>query len=220
MNFLSTLPNPLLVGAGLLCFSLSLGAQTFHPWIVKSRKDGIQVYYRQTGEVHELKLTTSMRASLPGIVLLFDDVARYTEWVYRSVEARCIKRISETEMYYYVRLDFPWPISDRDLIMHTQLKQDPNARTLTWTSTAVPDLLPEKEGIIRIRRAHSKWVIAPTQSGELSVEYYLHSHPGGSLPDWLVNAAVEVGPRETIKSVRRLLLEPRYRNVRLAHILE
>ncbi len=54
----------------------------------------------------------------------------------------------------------------------------------------------------------------------LSVEYYLYSHPGGSLPSWLVNTAVDMGPRETIKSVRNLLLEPRYQNVRLAHIRE
>lgn len=101
---------------------LPLNAQKPDEWLLKSHKDGVKVYYRQTGDVYELKLVTSVRASLPGMVLLFDDPSRYTEWVYRSTESKCIKRVSETEMYYYVRFDFPWPLSDRDLIMHTQLK--------------------------------------------------------------------------------------------------
>ncbi|MCS7036655.1 MAG: START domain-containing protein [Saprospiraceae bacterium] len=209
----------LFLSAAFLC-PLLLNAQKSDEWILKNQKDGIKVYYRQTGDVHELKLITSVRASLPGIVLLLDDPSRYTEWVYRSVEARCVKRLSETEMYYYVRLDFPWPLSDRDLIMHTKIRQDPHTRALIWTSTAVPDLLPEQEDVIRIRRAHSKWLITPAAPGVLSVEYHLYSHPGGSLPSWLVNTAVDVGPLETIKGLCRLLLEARYQNARLAHIRE
>ncbi len=214
------LPSTLLIALLLGAIAQPLNAQKSGEWILKNQKDGVKVYYRQTADVYELKLTTHVWASLPGMVLLFDDPSRYTEWVYRSVESRCIKRVSETEMYYYVRFDFPWPLSDRDLIMHTQLKQDPQTRALVWTSIAAPDVLPEKEGIVRIRKAHSKWLIAPAGSGMLSVEYYLYSHPSGSLPSWLVNTAVDMGPRETIRSVHNLLLEPRYQNARLAHIRE
>lgn len=190
------------------------------PWILRSDKDGIQVYYRQTADVHELKLVTSMQASLASIAQLFDEVYNYPRWGYRLAEARLVKRVSETEMYYYVLLDFPWPLSDRDLIMHTRLDQDPNTRILTSISTAAPRMEPERSGVVRIRDAHSKWVIVPTGAGKVQVEYYLYSNPGGNLPDWLINLAADVGPRESIKKMRALLREGRYRNVYLAHIRE
>lgn len=208
------------ISAMLAYFSSPLSAQKADDWILKSEKDGIKVYYRQTGDVHELKLVTQIRASLSGVVHLFDDVPTYPKWGYRLAESRLVKRISDTEMYYYVRIDFPWPLSDRDLIMHTHLKQDLQTRTLTSTSTAAPDMLPEKEGVVRIRKAHSKWVITPAAPGLLSAEYYLYSNPGGSLPDWLINLAVDVGPRESMQKMRALLLDWRYQNVRLAHIRE
>ncbi len=189
-------------------------------WVFKGQQDNIQVYYRRTEDVHELKVVTTMRGTLSGVVRLFDDVPNYPKWGYRLRSARLVQRVSEVEMYYYVCLDFPWPLSDRDLIMHTHLKQDPNTRILTSTSRAAPDRLPEEEGTVRIRKAHSKWVITPVAPGLLSVEYYLYSNPGGHLPDWLINMALDVGPRQTLKNMRALLLDPSYQNVRLAHIRE
>ncbi len=207
--------------AAFLCIQTLLTAQSPEGgWVLKSQQDNVQVYYRQTEDVHELKLVTTMRGTLSGVVRLFDDVPNYPQWGYRLRSARLVQRVSEVEMYYYVRLDFPWPLSDRDLIMHTHLKQDPNTRILTSTSRAAPDRLPEEEGTVRIRKAHSKWVITPVAPGLLSVEYYLYSNPGGHLPDWLINMALDVGPRQTLKNMRALLLDPSYHNARLAHIRE
>ncbi|MCS6929606.1 MAG: START domain-containing protein [Saprospiraceae bacterium] len=183
-------------------------------------EDSIQVFYRKTGDVHELKLIVHMRASLPSVAYLLEDVPVYPNWVYRVVESRVVERLSDKELYYYVHIDFPWPLTDRDLIMHSRLSQDPRTRILTYVSTAAPAQLPEKENVIRIRKAHSKWVIAPIGNEMVRVEYYLYSNPGGSLPDWLVNLALDIGPRETMKKMRSLLLIPRYRHVRLAHIRE
>lgn len=206
--------------AALSVLFSTLQAQSSDNWVLRGEKDDVQVYYRQTSDVHEIKLVTTIRTSLAGIVQLFDDVPSYPQWGYHLMEARLVKRVSETEMYYYSRFDFPWPLSDRDLIMHTQLKQDPNTRTVTSVSVAVPDMLPEVEGVVRIRKAHSKWVICPAKPGVLNVEYYLYSHPGGQLPGWLINMAVDIGPRESIKKMRALLLDPTYRNARLAHVRE
>ncbi len=221
MRLLSALRKVLLLAAVSLALSSNAQKQTPEKeWVFKGQKDGIKVYYRQTQDVHELKLATTVRASLPGLAQLFDDVPNYTKWSYRVVESRLVKRVSETEMYYYVRIDFPWPLSDRDLIMHSYLQQDPHTRTIVSASKAAPDMLPVKDGVVRIRKAHSKWVITPTTPGVLAVEYYLYSNPGGNLPDWLINMAIDMGPRESIKNMRTLLLDPQYQNVRLAHIRE
>ncbi|MBK8922208.1 MAG: hypothetical protein IPM81_12020 [Saprospirales bacterium] len=47
-----------------------------------------------------------------------------------------------------------------------------------------------------------------------------YSDPGGNLPDWAINLAIDVGPRETIKRMREILKDPLYQNAKLAHIRE
>jgi hypothetical protein len=38
------------------------------------------------------------------------------------------------------------------------------------------------------------------------------------LPDWLVNMALDVGPRETIKSIRNFVQQEKYQSAKLAHV--
>ncbi|MBL7776241.1 MAG: START domain-containing protein [Saprospiraceae bacterium] len=208
----------------ILLFTLFAGtgaAQTnADGWELKNEKNGVKVYYRKTPGVYELKLTTSIKVPLSGIVSLFDEVAKYPEWGYKVAEARLLKRVSPTEMYYYSRIDFPWPMSDRDVVLHTTLEQNPHNHTVTSTSVAVSGWAPEVKDVVRLKRATTRWTLIPGAGGWLYVEYFLSSDPGGSIPDWAINMALDMGPRETIKRMKMILKEPAYQNTKLAHIRE
>jgi hypothetical protein len=195
-------------------------AQQGDGWSLKKDKEGIKVYYRKTSDVHEIKLATSLKIPLPGLVQLLSEVEYYPQWGYKVVESRIVERVSDTEMYYYSKLDFPWPLSDRDLVMHTTVEQDPITRRITAKSKAMPDKISAQEGVERIRTARTQWTLVPGDGGWVYVEYYIYSDPGGSLPDWLVNMAIDVGPRETIKNIRKMIQQTRYQQARLAHIKE
>ena len=112
----STLVNLSLTSLLITAFTFSLPAQSDDDWKLKSEKSGVKVYYRKPSDIYELKLATSIKVPLSGIVRLFDEVDKYPSWGYKVSEARLLKRVSPTEMYYYSKIDFPWPMSDRDLI--------------------------------------------------------------------------------------------------------
>jgi len=200
-----------------LFFSHGASAQT---WKFKNEKEGVKVYYRNTGTVQDLKLTASVKTSLSGIIYLLNEVERYPQWGYKISESRLLEKISATELIYYTRFDFPWPLSDRDVIMRTSLVQDPKTNVVTAVSVSEPWHLAEYKDIVRIHTANTRWILHPNSSGWLYLEYYIHSDPGGSLPDWLVNMAVDVGPLETIHRIRHILKEPKYQQAKLAHIRE
>ena len=189
-------------------------------WIPKGEKEGVKVFYRQNGAIQEVKLITSIQSSLSGLIQLFSEVNRYPQWGYKVAEARVLSRKSDTEFVYYSRLDFPWPLNDRDIIMHCALHQDPATGVITSTSTAEPWHLAEIADVVRIRDAHTTWKIYPNKNGWLYIEYYIYSDPGGMIPEWLVNMAIDVGPLETVKSMRNILADPRYQKARLAYIKE
>lgn len=199
-------------------FSTSVSAQK--DWELKSDKDGIKVYYKKTTSVHEVKLVTSIQSSLSGIIQLFSEVDNYPRWGYKVNSAKLLKKVSDHEMYYHSKFDFPWPMDDRDAVMHTKLEQDAKTKTIYSISTAVPKFVPEEKNYLRMTNSNTKWTIIPGSNGWLYVEYYIYSSPGGTIPDWLVNMAIDVGPRETIKNMKTILKQPTYKNAKLAYIKE
>ncbi|TNE59898.1 MAG: hypothetical protein EP344_08140 [Bacteroidetes bacterium] len=204
----------------LTLFTAPVWAQQTDDWELKNTKDGVKVYYRKTSDIYELKMVTSIKVPLSGFARLFDEVPNYTEWVYKVSESKELKKVSSTEMYYYTRIDFPWPLSDRDLVLHSKLEQSTHTNALIATSRAVSGWEPVKKDVVRMTNASTKWVLTPGKGGWIYVEYYLYSDPGGNLPDWAVNLALDVGPRETIKRMRKILSQPAYQNTKLAHIRE
>lgn len=215
-NFLYGLRAVTLLG----CFLLMGTMYAQQDWALKSDKDYVKVFYKATGNIHQIKLTTAFQAPLSGITHLLSEVPTYPKWGYKVIESRLLKKISETDMYYYVKFDFPWPLSDRDLVLRTHLSQDPTTKAIVSISHAEPDFIPTLTDYVRIRTANTKWVLTPGSNGWTNVEYYIHSDPGGNIPDWVVNMAIDVGPRETINRMRQLLRQPQYRDAKLAHIIE
>ncbi|HNM26648.1 MAG TPA: START domain-containing protein [Saprospiraceae bacterium] len=209
----------LLLGAvAFLSGTSASSAQSNDGWVLKNDKDAVKVYIRRTADVHEIKLVTSLKAPLSGLVQLLSEVDQYPAWGYKVAESRLVRRVNDHECYYYSKLDFPWPINDRDVIMHSTLQQDPVTKAITAASEAAPDMLPETKDVVRIRKCNTRWTMIPGAGGWVYVEYYIYSNPGGNLPDWLVNMAVDSGPRETIKNMRQILQQPKYQNAKLAYI--
>lgn len=195
-------------------------AQSVPEWVFKNEKDNVKVYYRKTSDIYEIKLTTSIQTSLTGLIQLFSEVENYPLWGYNITETKALKKVSDTEMYYYARIDFPWPMNDRDVIMHTHLEQNPVTKAVVSKSNSIYDYMAVKKDVVRMPVTRTTWTMIPGKNGWLYIEYHLYSDPGGSIPDWAVNMALDMGPRESIKGIRKLLSQPQYQSARLAYIKE
>ncbi len=204
----------------LICFFGMAEAQNAGEWALKNEKEGVKVYYRKTSDVYELKLVTSIQSSVSGLIKLLSEVEHYPQWGYKVAESALLYQTSRTESVYYSKLDFPWPLDDRDIVMRNHVVQDPVSGKVTATSISVPDFIPKKNGVTRIRNANTTWEITPGKGGWLYVEYRIYSDPGGSLPDWLINMAIDIGPRETMNNIRAFVKQPTYQTAKLAHIRE
>lgn len=203
-----------------LFFLPVLQAQSSDDWVFKNEKSGVKVYYRKTSGIYELKLITSIQSSLSGMIALLTEVSSYPAWGYKVVESKQLARQSDMDIVYYSKLDFPWPLDDRDIVMHNTMVQDPVTHRITSVSEAVPQYIPEKDGVVRIKTAKTVWNIVPGTGGWLYVEYYIYSDPAGNIPDWLINMALDVGPRETIQNIRKFVSMPQYQTAKLAYIRE
>lgn len=191
----------------LLVFSFQTNAQNQSWKLVKESKD-IKVYYRTMpgSEIKEVKIITTFEASLSTIVSVLTNVNDYPKWVYGAMESNVINRISANEMYYYNKLDFPWPLSDRDIVIHTHIKQDPKSKTVISISEANPTLLSTKKDLIRMKEFNSQWTFTLIGNKVLG-EYKFKSNPGGNIPPWMINLALDEGPVRTIENFKKVILE-------------
>ncbi len=193
-------------------------AQTEQGWVFKNETDGVKIYHQETPGMLHVKLSTTLKSSLSGIATLFSEVESYPVWGYKVAESKLLRRVSPTEMYYYSKFDFPWPMDDRDIVLHSVLVQDPVTRRITITNTPQPDYVAENKGVTRIRNSKTKWTITPTGNGDLQVEQQISTDSGANMPDWLVKMTIDTGPRETIKGIRKTLGQQHYQTAKLAHI--
>lgn len=206
----------------LFVFLAAPSGQKDSEWKLKKDADGIKVYYRKSEDsrINELKLTTTVESSLSALVSLLRDVPNYTTWIYKCVVSEPLGNSSPQEGRYYTQLDFPWPLSDRDFVAQSVLSQDPETKIVEIHSTGLPDQLEEKKGAVRIKTLKLYWKFTPLPKGKVQIDYELLSDPGGMLPKWLINMALDQGPTKTILALRQEIQKEKYQNNQLDYIKE
>lgn len=192
-------------------FFLTLTAQD-DQYVYQGEKNGIKVYFKESVDspIKELKLTMYFDAKISTIVAALNDIPEIPNWVYKTTGAKMMKRVSDREYYYYNKLDFPWPLSDRDLVLHSVFSQDPETKIAKSVSVGIPDYIPEEDGVVRIPETRIEWIFYPTTNGKVKLEYYLRSDPGGAIPAWVVNMAVDHGPIKSMTAFRNMLKKEKY----------
>jgi len=191
-------------------------------WELKKDKNDVKVYVREAVDspFKELKMSYTVEASMNSIMALLQDIEAIPDWVYKCTEAYVVKEISQEEEYYYNLVDFPWPLSDRDFVVKSKLTRDTINNTMRSESWVANDMIPEKEGVVRIKDLHLWWEFTPKENGIVHIDYYLKSDPGGYLPAWIVNMAADQGPMQTVKRFRKALKDPKYKNAKVAYLWE
>ncbi|MCB0603126.1 MAG: hypothetical protein KDC28_17935 [Saprospiraceae bacterium] len=167
--------------------------------MVTSDKD-MMVYTRLTpsSSIKELRIDFEMTGTVAGVMEVLDDVEGYSHWVYKCEEPERITTISGQEFYYYVQTDMPFPASDRDLIIRSRHQIDPATGIYRAHSLAAPAYLPDREGMVRVRNFESYWTVKPAGTGRVSIDYRVRTDPGGSIPAWIINLGISVGPVKTM----------------------
>lgn len=195
-----------------LCFSL-IGSTQEIPWKHKKSEDGVEVYFRKSPDsrVNELKIKTTIDASIISVVAALRDIPAYTQWVMHCTKAEKLFAKSMVETCYYSQVDFPWPLSDRDFIAQNNLFQDPATKIVYSKLKGVPDYLPEKPGYVRIQHLKITWKITPLNTNKVAVDYHFQSDPGGNIPAWMINLAIDKGPVGSIKKLREMVQKEKYR---------
>jgi hypothetical protein len=197
-------------------------AQAGDEWKLKSDNDGVKIFTRNVADskIKAIKVECVLNATPTQLVAVLLDVKNSEDWLYHTSSNYIVKQVSPAELYYYSKVEVPWPVSDRDFIAHIKVTQDATTKVITAYAPCVADMVAVKPGIVRVADSNGKWVLTPEGNGKVKVLYTLHADPGGSIPAWLSNMFVTQGPAESFKKLKLQLQKPAYKNVKLPFIVD
>ena len=187
---------------------LMVGANAFaadRPWTLRKSADGVEISSRPAigSPINEIRSATRMKASLDSIIGLIRDYAARPKWDDMCGEVRILKMGPATETVY-VQSKLPWPVTDRDLVMNVEWKQDPATGIVYQHAYGVPDAAPAHEGRVRMASFTNDWTFTPMADGTVAVESIAHADPGGPMPNWMINKLSADAPLQAMIKIKQL----------------
>ncbi len=145
---------------------------------------------------------TVLRASAWEAVAVLEDVERACEWTSHCAEMKPVPGGSDGARLVYARMDAPWPVRDRDVVVEVRAAYDvPGELTLQIAASSRPRLPPVADVVRMLRfRAHYRFRLLADERCE--VEYQIDVDPGGTLPDWLKRLVARDLADDTLDDLR------------------
>jgi len=176
-------------------------------WKLDKNKDGIKVYLAENpkSKFKSIKVECTLVGTYDRLIAILTDIDHLKDWVYNTKMSYLIKKLSPYDLYYYTETSIPWPMENRDAVVHLRILRDSLQRFMKVTSENENRFVPEKEGKVRVVRSLINWYVTMPTAKTISIVYTFEADPGGSLPAWLVNSFADKGPYESFKKLAELL---------------
>ena len=190
-----------------MCSGFVISVTGQYNWKLSKDKDGIKVYQSelQHSSYKAIKVECILEGSYDKLIAVLKNVNAQKDWVYHNKTAYMVKQVNPYEFYYYTEASLPWPMSNRDAVVHLKMDRDSLNRFLKIISVSVPDYLSEKSGIVRVTKSTISWNVTMPTANTINITYIFEAEPGGSIPAWVANAFVDKGPYETFKKLGEIL---------------
>ena len=191
----------------LSCSLFTCIAFSQYNWKLTKNKDGIRVYQSEAKNsiYKSIKVECTFEGTYDKLISVLNDVSLHPNWVYNNKTSSMIKRISPTEFYYYTETSLPWPMTNRDAVVHLKMTKDSLDRFVKISAIAEPGYIPQKSGKVRVPQSNIQWYVTMPTAKTIQIMYTFEANPGGSVPAWLVNSFADKGPFESFKKLENIL---------------
>jgi hypothetical protein len=173
-------------------------------WAVAKDQDGVMVYTRHVEgtSLKEFKGVIILKTTPDKVLAQIRDAEHHRDWMHNTKDSKIARWNSPDDFYTYAINDAPWPVADRDNVVHMQVSH-PDAKTTRVKMTGATGIVPEVEGVVRVKMLNGFWLIEEMPYGLVRVTQQCIADPGGSLPNWLVNSAVVDNPFNTLLGLQK-----------------
>ncbi|MAX66841.1 MAG: START domain-containing protein [Bacteriovoracaceae bacterium] len=185
-------------------------------WVHLTRKNDIDVYSKKvkTSPIKFLRAQGIIQSSIENIVAILRNVENAVNWVPNLGERSYVKNISDTEAILYDISKMPWPVTDRDMVVHHKLSLSPDKKSLILSFHSVEnELKPIQEGFVRAKIHRGKIIFTPKTKNTTYVSLTILVDPMGDIPKWVVNLLQVKLPYEFLMSLNKFAAKTSFKPV-------
>ena len=197
--------------ARLVCIILFicsiLTGHSQYKWKLSKDKDGIKVFLADNpkSKFKSIKVECTLQGTFDKLIGVLTNVDHLKDWVYNTKTSYLIKKITPYDLYYYTETSIPWPMSNRDAVVHLRVTKDSLQRFVKISAISEPLFIPEREDKVRIPRSNVNWYVTMPTRNSMTIIYTFEADPGGNLPAWVANSFADKAPYESFKKLSELL---------------
>lgn len=174
-------------------------------WALELEREGVKVYSLKAPGTYLKQYKAVMQANYSLNHLVAGLIENATLDNCRNSIPDCIdlkviepwnaKTMSDTVLW---KLGLPEPFAPREIILRSQVSQDPVSKTVIVDLIAAPNSAPRNPGSIRLTHVQNRWIYKPLGKGRVEIEFQQNMDMGGLMPRFLINLA---GAEEVYKFI-------------------
>jgi hypothetical protein len=181
-------------------------------WELKKNKEGIKISTRPStrSAFNDISVEMDLPGNIYQLAAILMDADQYTKWSYSVEKSKVVKKISPYSFVYYMEINAPWPVTNRDLYAEINISLDSIMQSMKVYTKGSKDFRPPGHDLVRIPYSNSIWSVNTVSNHTIHLIYVLEIDPGGSVPGWIMNLFSTKAPFETFKNLKRkmTLLNP------------
>jgi hypothetical protein len=181
---------------------LSLFAQ--NDWVQRKDKDGIIISTRSSGRsaFNDIRVEMDLPGNVYQLAAILKDADQYYVWSYSVKKSQIINKINPSSFVYYMEVNAPWPVTNRDLYAVFAVSIDTVLQTMHVSTVGERDFRPAGIDLVRIPYSKSQWYVSTISNNIIHLSYVLEIDPGGSVPGWIMNLFSTKAPFETFLNLK------------------
>ena len=106
-------------------------------WKLSKDKDGIKVFQAENpkSKFKSIRVECTLPGTFDKLIAAVTDIEHLKDWVYNTKSSYLIKKISAYDLYYYTEISIPWPMSNRDVVVHLKIARDSSQNVVKILAT-------------------------------------------------------------------------------------
>lgn len=183
-----------------LCFSQ-------YNWKLSKDQEGIQVFTSSSpnSSYKAVRVECTFPGNYSKLISILSNIEDLEDWIYHNKRSFPIKKNSPYDYLYYSETRMPWPLDNRDVVLHLKIQTDSLPKFLVINGRNEENIVPKLPFIVRVPHYSANWKVTMPTSNKIHISYILDLDPGGLIPSSIANMFVDKGPFETFKNLAKQL---------------
>lgn len=193
---------------GFLVFNIHAEDKHLEVWETISTDDGFITEKKSNNDgLFSFRGKTTSDVKLDKILTVFFDPEQRKHWVDRFESQKNLVEDSKINQgiinrIYWIKFGLPWPISDRDYVLHITGNLNEQQCTMKADIKSVKHKQkPEEDNAVRAEAMGTHYIFKVNNQGKTELKVEVHTDPKGLLPNFLVNLIQKSWPKKTLTNL-------------------